>query len=105
MIDLAGIPEEFLVTFSRVSLRLSFLPSDRNETPYKETTEAKGAKPAVNAGRRKGEAMPAGKPCSITAVFRAWRAVLALWLGDFQVALCPVPRQATNLNYRKGINQ
>jgi hypothetical protein len=93
------------VTFSRVSLRLSFLPSDRNETSYEETTEVKGAKPAVNAGRRKGEAMPARKPCSITALFRAWRAVLALWLGGSPMPLCPVPRQAPNLNYRKGINQ
>ncbi len=48
--------------------------------------------------------MSARKLPSITTVFRAWRAVLALWLGGSPMALCPVPRQATNLNYRKGMN-
>ena len=86
-------------------LPLSFLPSGRNETPYTKTTEAKDAKPAVHAGRREGEVMLARKLSSITTVFRAWRAALALWLGGFPMALCPVPRQATNLNYRKGVNQ
>ena len=50
--------------------------------------------------------MPARKLSSITTVFRAWRAVLALWLGGSPMAaLCPIPRQATNLNYRKGTYQ
>jgi len=41
---------------------------------------------------------------SIATVFRAWRAVLALWLGGSPMALCRVPQQAANQNYRKGMN-